>query len=41
MEMTINTSSLEDKVIEATNIDKALSIWMNTTSKSIEESVRS
>ena len=39
MEMKINTSNLEDRVIEATNIDKALSIWMNTSSKSIEEYV--
>ena len=30
MEMKINTSSLEDRVIEATNIDEALSILMNT-----------
>ena len=37
--MKINTSNLEDRVIEATNIDEALSIWMNTLSKSIEEYV--
>ena len=37
--MKINTSNLEDKVIEATNIDEALSIWMNTSSKSIEDCV--
>ena len=39
IEMKINTSNLEDRVIEATNIDEALSIWMNTLSKSIEEYV--
>ena len=39
IEMKIHTSNLEDRVIEATNIDEALSIWMNTLSKSIEEYV--
>ena len=39
IEMKINISNLEYRVIEATNIDKALSIWMNTLSKSIEEYV--
>ena len=39
IEIKINTSNLEDRVIEATNIDKALSIWMNTLSKSIKEYV--
>ena len=37
--MKINTSNLEDRVKKATNIDEALSIWMNTLSKSIEEFV--
>ena len=39
MKMKINTSNLEDRVIEATNIDEALSIWMNTLSKSNEDYV--
>ena len=39
MEMKINTSNLEDRVIEATNIDESLSIWMNTLRQSIEEYV--
>ena len=30
MEIKINTSNLEDRVIDTTNIDEALSIWMNT-----------
>ena len=34
-----NTSNLEDRVIEATNIDEAFSIWLNTLSKSSEEYV--
>ena len=37
--MKINTSNHEDRVIKATNINEALSIWMNTLSKSIEEYV--
>ena len=39
IEMKINTSNLEDRVNEATNIAGALSIWMNTLSKSIEKYV--
>ena len=37
--MKISTSNLEDRVIEATNIDEALAIWMNTSSRSIKEYV--
>ena len=39
MEMKINTSNLEDRVIEATNSDESLCIWMNTLRQSIEEYV--